>query len=155
MLYNNIYLLFIVIFYIICSSNGLDVSWIPNDPDGPLPLSIQYRQSLRRLCLLIDKGSRLPPEVEAKKNVLKKMCTKLKYDDDSIQSSINYKHSIKNVAIFASSLGGSYFIWHNRKVISNIYNNIIRSLTKRSSSSSIDSDQMLQDIREARLKRFQ
>ena len=132
--------------------NGLDVSWLPNDENAPLPLSVQYRQSLRRLCLLIDKGSRLPPEVDAKKNVIKKMCSKLRNDDDNIQSSIKFKHNMKNVAIIATSVGGSYFIWHNRKAISNVFNNIIRNLRN---SNSIDSDQMLKDIREARLKRFQ
>ena len=65
---------------------------------------------------------------------------------------IKFKHNMKSVAIIATSVGGSYFIWHNRKAISNVFNNIIRNLRN---SNSIDSDQMLKDIREARLKRFQ
>ena len=79
--------------------------------------------------------------------------TKLRSDDDNIQSSIKFKHNMKNVAIVATSLGGSYFIWHNRKVFSNIFNNIMRNIFRKKNT--IDSDQMLQDIREARLKRFQ
>ena len=147
-----IILMMIILLLLIVKSLGLDVSWLPNDENAPLPLSVQYRQSLRRLCLLIEKGSRLPPEIETKKNVLKKMCSKLRDDDDNIQSSIKFKYNMKNVAIVATSLGGSYFIWHNRKAIGNVFNNIIRSFRK---SNSIDSDQMLRDIREARLKRFQ
>lgn len=150
MVHSNIMIIMIMM---ICSciTNALDVSWIPNDPDGPLPLSIQYRQSLRRLCSLIEKGSRLPAEVESKRNVLKKMCTKLRSDDDAIQSSIKFNHNIKTAAIAATSLGTSYFIWTNRRAITNIYNNIKRSFNKRDT----DSDQMLKEIREARLKRFQ
>lgn len=140
----------VIIIMIINSINCLDVSWIPNDPDGPLPLSIQYRQSLRKLCTLIEKGSRLPQEVESKRHILKKMCMKLRNDDDAIQSEINFKHNIKNLGIVISSLGGSYFIWHNRKAITNVFNNIFRSFNKKNT----DSEQILKEMREARLKRF-
>lgn len=35
--------------------HGLDVSFIPNDENAPLPLSAKYRTSLRRLCNLMEK----------------------------------------------------------------------------------------------------
>ena len=36
--------------------HALDVSWIPADPDGNLPLSTNYRDSLRKLCHKFDRG---------------------------------------------------------------------------------------------------
>ena len=146
------YIILILIFIIFncINCNGLDVSWIPNDPDGPLPLSIQYRQSLRKLCTLIEKGSRLPAEVESKRNILKKMCMKLRNDDDVIQKEIKFKHNVKNIGIVLGSLGSSYLIWHNRKAITNIFNNIFRSFNKKTT----DSEEILKEMREARLKRF-
>jgi hypothetical protein len=63
------------------SVNSLDVSWIPSDPDGPLPLSRHYRKSLRTLCTQIKSGVALPSEIEGKKAVLSKMCAQLERDD--------------------------------------------------------------------------
>ena len=60
-----------------------DVSWIPADPEGPLPLSKRYRDSLRRLCALVDSSEAvpLPPEVEEIKPRLVRICARLRADD--------------------------------------------------------------------------
>ena len=58
-----------------------NVDWIPNDPDAALPLSADYRKSLRSLCTLITNGSKLPADIMDKKEVLSKMCKKLAADD--------------------------------------------------------------------------
>ena len=35
-------------------AHSLDLTWLPADPEGPLPLSQAYRDSLERLCVLVD-----------------------------------------------------------------------------------------------------
>ena len=65
-------------------AKAMDVSFIPSDPDGPLPLSSSYRESLRKLCDIMDKKKTIPPELEAKKAVMKKLCVRLRKDDDNI-----------------------------------------------------------------------
>ena len=45
-----------VLFGILAVCAALDVSWIPADPDGPLPLSEKYRTSLSKLCKLDEQG---------------------------------------------------------------------------------------------------
>ena len=89
--------------------DAMDVSFIPSDPDGPLvwsqvfdtntntrsfkyfsyriksqPLSSSYRDSLRKLCEIMEKKKPIPPELEAKKAVMKKLCVRLKKDDKNI-----------------------------------------------------------------------
>ena len=45
-----------------CGTDGqLDASWTPSG-DGPLPLSDNYRSTLRKLCRLLDKD-KLPPKL--------------------------------------------------------------------------------------------
>ena len=56
---------------------------IPRDPDAAaLPLSSSYRDTLRPLCELLDKkGTKLPPDVEQKRETIRKLCSKLAADD--------------------------------------------------------------------------
>ena len=75
---------FVFLFAELVVIRGLDVSWIGSDADGPLPLSENYRQSLRSLCVLMQGNSRLPPELEAKRTVLDTMCIKLKTEEESL-----------------------------------------------------------------------
>ena len=63
----------------------MNVDWLPNDENAPLPLSSSYRASLRKLCSLLNSGQRLPPELVAKKQVLQKQCRKLEEDDTNIK----------------------------------------------------------------------
>ena len=56
---------------------AFDVSWIPADPDGPLPLSKAYRENLKRLCDVVRTVKPLPPSIVAKLPVIEKLCAKL------------------------------------------------------------------------------
>jgi hypothetical protein len=76
-----VFLIFLILW--VSSSRALDVSWIPSDPDGPLPQSTAYRTALRQLCSRIASGSRLPDEINAKIDTLNKLCVKLKSSDSS------------------------------------------------------------------------
>ena len=68
--------------------HSLDVSWLPSDPDGPLPLSSKYRAALGKLCTMISSGQTLPPDVNVKLPIIKKLCIKLQsssaYSFDSV-----------------------------------------------------------------------
>lgn len=67
--------------------NAFDVSFIPADDENPsIPLSANYRNSLRKLCQMIEAKKRLPAEMEKKRKTLEKMCIKLKADDLNIAS---------------------------------------------------------------------
>lgn len=105
--------------------SALDVSFIPNDENAPLPLSTRYRDSLRKLCTILDNHiqnqSRLPVELHDKKKVLIKMCQKLAKDDANIGSSVSSifdstfsDQSKRGVLIAIASIGGSYLLWNNR-----------------------------------------
>lgn len=98
--------------------SALDVSFIPNDENAPLPLSHKYRESLRRLCGLVKVGGRLPEELQAKKQILEKMCDKLAKDDKNIESSdvgSASKWDLKSLAMtLLAAGGGGYVMWNNR-----------------------------------------
>eukprot|EP01033_Poteriospumella_lacustris_P010877 gene10877-7736_t len=72
--------------------NSLDVSFIPNDENAPLPLSAKYRASLRRLCTLLKESSPDTPSPiladlkndPAKQRALHSLCKKLAADDANI-----------------------------------------------------------------------
>lgn len=96
---------------------ALDVSFIPNDENAPLPLSHKYRESLRRLCTLVKGGGRLPEELQEKRVVLEKMCVKLAKDDSNIESAevgVLSKWDLKSIAFTLLGVGGSYVMWNNR-----------------------------------------
>ena len=84
----NHHVLVLVLLYLVTTLQhvvkAMDVSFIPSDPDGPLPLSSSYRDSLRKLCDIMDKKRPIPPELEAKKAVMKKLCVRLKKDDKNV-----------------------------------------------------------------------
>jgi hypothetical protein len=105
--------------------SALDVSFIPNDENAPLPLSTRYRDSLRKLCTILDNHirnqSKLPIELYEKKKVLIKMCQKLAKDDANIDSSVSSifdsvfnDQSRRGVLIAIATIGGSYILWNNR-----------------------------------------
>lgn len=77
----------LLIFVVLISgrAGAMDVSWIPDEDNAPLPLSSSYRNSLRRLCELIKSGRSLPSEVEAKKKSLVAQCKKLEADDLNVK----------------------------------------------------------------------
>lgn len=95
----------------------LDVSFIPNDENAPLPLSQKYRDSLRKLCSVMNAGSgKLHPELVEKKAVLEKMCKKLAKDDGNISASIpNFpKLDLRALTFSLLGVGGGYVMWSNR-----------------------------------------
>ena len=67
----------LVLLIAIQNSLAIELNWLPADPDGPLPLSSNYRKSLQSLCKLIRSGSTLSSDVEEKRDVLVKLCAKL------------------------------------------------------------------------------
>lgn len=96
---------------------ALDVSFIPNDENAPLPLSHKYRESLRKLCSLVRGGGRLPEELQEKRAVLEKMCAKLAKDDDNIESAEVgglSKWDLKTIAFTLLGVGSGYAMWNNR-----------------------------------------
>jgi len=62
----------------------MNVDWLPNDENAPLPLSSSYRANLRKLCTLLSSGKELHPNLQQKKKILKKMCAKLERDDNNV-----------------------------------------------------------------------
>ena len=101
---------------------SLDVSWIPSDPDGPLPLSKSYRDSLRKLCDLISTKqiNSLPPELIEKKPVLQKLCIRLKADDENVLSTQSLiKFSPFKTIVGILGIGGTYILWKNKTILKN------------------------------------
>jgi hypothetical protein len=72
-----------ILMFLLCVSFhavlSLDVSFIPNDENAPLPLSTTYRTALRKLCVIMEAGKKLPESIDAAKlRGLKAACRKLK-----------------------------------------------------------------------------
>lgn len=115
-------------------NNALDVSFIPNDENAPLPLSKKYRDSLRKLCILLaNNESKLPYELQQKKVVLKKMCKKLSIDDKNIESSqiTNIldlsKFNMKTLILSLLSISSGCLIWNHRRWLGLKLRNIFKS----------------------------
>ena len=79
-------LLLVVVDNVLC----FDLSWIPADPHAPLPLSANYRKSLRSLCKLLSSKDTLNKELEAKRPVLQIMCKQLQEDDAAGSGTSDY-----------------------------------------------------------------
>ncbi|KAJ1423107.1 hypothetical protein B484DRAFT_452009 [Ochromonadaceae sp. CCMP2298] len=115
-------LLIVLCFLLLTRTQALDVSFIPNDENAPLPLSAKYRDSLRKLCVLMQAGDdKVPPELKGKKAVLGKMCKKLARDDANIGGSTfdlsSWDLSLKTIVISLISVGGGYVAWNNRRFL--------------------------------------
>ena len=54
---------FILLITLINTISSLNVDWIPADGETNIPLSAEYRESLRSLCKIISKGGKLPKEI--------------------------------------------------------------------------------------------
>lgn len=96
--------------------HGLDVSWIPSDPDGPLPLSTRYRSALQALCNQLASGQKLHPDVAAKKVVLQKMCRKLQ-ESSSLTSNVFQNIPMKQILLSCLVIGGGTYAWTQRRAI--------------------------------------
>mmetsp|Transcript_14193 Transcript_14193/g.21880 ORF Transcript_14193/g.21880 Transcript_14193/m.21880 type:complete len:137 (+) Transcript_14193:146-556(+) len=93
-----------------CCCDAIDVSWIPSKGDEPLPLSTTYRDKLRRLCALLD--SRMPPEIEEKRDVLEKQCARLASDDaNGVGIAQRQNKVFRKGALFATTfLGAAWWV---------------------------------------------
>jgi hypothetical protein len=140
---------------------SLDVSWIPTDPDGPLPLSARYRDSLRKLCTLIESGQSLPSELTQKRHTLNKMCVKLKSGDNNIKSAsgifnIFSVSSISRVAIAGIvGAGCKYILWDNRRDLTSRLKSLMSKASNGGERQVLQGITDVQIAREARLRRFQ
>ena len=121
--------------YCLCtltSLAALDVSFLPNDENAPLPLSAKYRDALRRLCVLLEENRTLPKDVEMKKPVLRQLCKKLKADDVNIAQGIqehrHNHHVIQSMVYLAITIGSGYLIYTQREVVMMIWKKIYWTL---------------------------
>ena len=80
---------------------ALDASWLPSDPDGPLPLKASYRTALRQLCNRLKEGKPMPPSIEAQRSIIENQCAKL------AQSDASYGFSEWDFSLSLSSLSPS------------------------------------------------
>ena len=77
-------------------------------------------QALGKLCDLLNTGQKLPPEIASKRKVLEKMCIKLKSSDSYSNTDITNiftKSPYNEFIIGLSVIGGSYYIWNNRREV--------------------------------------
>ena len=156
-------LFFLNLLLFVFFSSCLDVSWIPSDPDGPLPLSKRYHEALNKLCIMIKNGSKLPKEIENKVVILEKMCQKLEKSSNNLLPD-SFSSSSSSI-IFYFIFGGViiYVIYKNKsKVMKYFPFNSPQSYSRGSISNSNNSYSNVtqNDIkqnelaREARLKKF-
>lgn len=128
-----------------CLCASLDVSFIPNDENAPLPQSTKYRAALARLCELIeDKSRQLPKELADKRKIVEKMCIKLKKDDQNVASSLIQQWSPKHWLFLAAGVGGGWALWNSRHYITSMF----RPPRRKVAAAAAD------EIRAARLKRL-
>eukprot|EP01041_Mallomonas_annulata_P004493 gene4493-8938_t len=156
----HIFVQFAVICLVKLDVYGLEATWTPVDGDGDVPLSGKYRDSLRKLCVLIKSNKPLPPDLEKKRSVLTEQCRRLASDDKHLGGTTpitNFISKNRLSRIFYIGLGGSglYIIWKYRQIVLDFILMILRG--DKSSTSSIDEDILAQQMlraREARLRRF-
>ena len=143
------------------SAVSMDVSWIPSEANGPLPLSENYRSSLRTLCSMLQNGKQLSSELELKRPVLKIMCQRLKEDDGGISSALSTPPS-STISYLVGGATIAYLLYTNYESIAKSfkatlnYSKSFAIANSGSASSSSDTSTMAEKdfIRNQRLKRF-
>ena len=106
---------------------AFDVSWIPADPDGPLPLSKAYRENLKRLCDVVRTVKPLPPSIVAKLPVIEKLCAKLEASSSSGSALVSRLRLVGVVAAGA-------WAWHSYQSKGLIYDATRAARRSRSTS---------------------
>mmetsp|Transcript_26193 Transcript_26193/g.37555 ORF Transcript_26193/g.37555 Transcript_26193/m.37555 type:complete len:173 (-) Transcript_26193:1943-2461(-) len=143
-------------------AHAIDVSWIPvdGDGDGPLPLSKNYRDKLRKLCVII-KGPRPPPELaETSKRgvVLRKMCNRLEKDDKQGDFSLLTMGASTPKAVLVGLVGVGIAVFQYWPSIYQSVENFMRSFIRQQSQKNLHpnvwDDLANEKLREARMKRF-
>jgi hypothetical protein len=124
----NVCFLSAVFLCFIQKSNALDASFIPNDENEPLPLSKKYRDSLRKLCVLLKTdSSRIPVEIAQKRRVLEKVCLKLEKDDNNIEAASTHSTSKGQQLLYGLiGLGSGYYLWTNRRWLTTKINDVVK-----------------------------
>jgi hypothetical protein len=134
----------VVILFFVSSVAALDISWLPAEADGPLPLSSNYRVALRKLCNFLAEHKTVPAELEAKRDIITSLCTKLESTDESFGESSWLNISPPSYLVCgALVLGGgtALLLWSRRSA----------SFGRRIDGTSPST---YTNIREARLRKF-
>ena len=140
---------------------SMNVDWLPNDENAPLPLSTTFRSSLRRLCILVEGKGKMPPEIIKKRDVIVSMCKKLDEDEANIKAAetggglkLSVFLGLIGVAIFATTSLGDWVINTLERVKSLLPRGGKKryAVGRRLGHSEDDSDRMTDDIVRATLK---
>jgi len=78
-------------------ASALDVSWLPADPEGPLPVSKEFRDKLRSLCNSLS-PSFLSSLSVTKRDQITKMCAQLAVADSAASGGNSFE------------MGGSFWL---------------------------------------------
>ena len=133
----------VAIFFWVSAAAALDVSWLPADIDGPLPLSSNYRVALRKLCDLLAENKNIPAELEIKRDVVSSLCSKLESSEKYSGEAPWLNGSPPSYLLYSALVvggGAAFFMWARRGGFG-------RRVDGASKSSNAE-------IREARLKKF-
>ena len=150
-----------IIVFLFSVTNAIDVSWIPvdGDGDGPLPLSKNYREKLRKLCVII-KGPRPPPELAENSKrgaVLRKMCGRLEKDDKQGDFSLLTMGGSTPKAVLVGLVGvlAVFQYWPSiYQSVENFMRSLIRQQSQKNFHANVWDDLANEKLREARMKRF-
>ena len=149
----------LVVVLMLTRAIAMNVDWIPNEENAPLPLSSSYRAALRKLCVLIASGQRLPPEVVAKQDVLRAQCRKLDDDDENVGGSDKVGGGLKLSATVAA-IGLAIYAGTSSNLVQDILLRIKEIFGGRSRhygagrkvGSDLDSDRYADELVKATLK---
>jgi hypothetical protein len=154
-----IVLIFVMIVTIIQS---IDVSWIPSDIDGPLPLSSKFRNSLEKLCKILSSGESIPPEVKLKEKVIQSMCKKLQPTNTylGLLSERLYASPYREIFVSCVIIGTSTVFWNYRNYVIKFINKHIfikkdnKATVVSSRTASREGKLNADEIRKARIQQF-
>jgi len=138
------------------------MQWLPEDADGPLPMSKIHRDKLAELCNTIEKvgGPGLPPDVPpSKAATIRSMCKRLR---DAEQASGD-KDGPASPFFFVLLVIGVAFIIYHRTVPGPLQSYRARKIYKKQPTKPGDASgggagmtaEQLQAARDARLSRFE
>jgi hypothetical protein len=145
----KIFVLFVML--MVSSIQATDVRWISSESEeNNLPLSENYRDSLRKLCDILRSGDPLPPQIVNQKDELEKKCDKLYIDDIQIAGSENSlleNKWIKKVPkwTWIAAIGFGCIVYNRKRIFHQL---------KSFGGSDRRPDNNANAVREARLKKF-
>lgn len=98
-----------ILLALLSNAGGLDLTWIPADADGPLPVSENYRDALTKLCTIIKGKEQLAPELIGKKEIIERMCVKLSMSKNASVGPSNPSVGYAVAALLG--FGTLYLLW--------------------------------------------